>query len=108
MIVPEILPRESPLRLRRWSSQTTYSSAVRLKSVELRHAPSSVSPFHTAKTVLVLLALMASSIGPHSARILIDRRRRIYHGRHREHGGRKNNRASRIRNYCSVSSVSPW
>src|SRR5689334_22548740 len=63
MIVPVIVCRDRPSMPRRWSSHTTYSSAVRRGSVAARHTPRSVAPSHAAKTVLVLLALIASSMG---------------------------------------------
>src|SRR4029077_714245 len=50
------------------SSQTTYSSAVRLPSVAVRQLPLRSAPSQIANTALVLFALMASSIAASSAR----------------------------------------
>src|SRR4051794_14254661 len=61
---PSICARDSPSSASRWSSQTTYSSAVRLPSVAVRQLPFSTAPSHTANEVFVLLELIASSIGP--------------------------------------------
>jgi hypothetical protein len=43
-------------------SQNAYSSAVRLTLVEIRQAPRLTSPSKTPKTVVVLLALITSSM----------------------------------------------
>src|SRR5580704_4155986 len=45
-----------------WSSQTACSSAVRMADVCARHSPTMRSPSTTPNLMLVLLALMASSI----------------------------------------------
>src|ERR1700735_2288772 len=63
MMQASISPGTRPFSPISWVSQTAYSSAVRLVSVEARHAPLSPSPSKTAKTKLVLPASMASSIG---------------------------------------------
>src|SRR3954454_18065499 len=61
---PSICARDSPSSASRWSSQTTYSSAVRLPSVAVRQLPFSAAPSHIANEVFVLFELIASSIGP--------------------------------------------
>src|SRR6185437_1088614 len=73
MMAPSRSRRLRPSSASRWSSHTTYSSAVRLASVAARHTPFNWSPSHTEKTVLVLLALMASSMLSPSA----DRRKDV-------------------------------
>src|SRR5579885_1908436 len=63
MMVSVIALWSSPASARSWLSHTMYSSAVRLPSVRMRQSLTIRSPSKRPNFTLVLLALMASSMG---------------------------------------------
>src|SRR3546814_7494118 len=62
MMAPVMSAGFRPCSAMSWVSQTAYSSAVRLASLEARHLARNVSPSKMAKTTLVLPESIATSM----------------------------------------------
>src|SRR3546814_18785829 len=62
MMAPVMSAGFRPCSAMSWVSQTAYSSAVRLASLEARHLARNVSPSKMAKTTLVLPESIATSL----------------------------------------------